>query len=425
MSNNGEPSDPKIHNYIYSYVFDFGSIGYSVKVSSIRDNGDTFKVDLEIYKLGNPTEHVHQEMGTNLGAGRTVAGVVKELAILTPIEEETWRWNFRLIVKMAVQLYRTGKEIQLADTMHPNDDIQYLVKPLLTENDLTIIASPGGVGKSWLAQWLAIAFATGEHLPLGLTPLHAGPVLYLNYEAAEGEWKRRDLWLRNGLGADIIPGFYHRWCERPLDVDIDYVRENIMRLNIQLVILDSITMATGGDIKDNEDATRILRALNTLPCTKLALGHVTKAEHTSDQGQSLVLGAIQFTNQARNNFFLRASRINLAESHIAVYGGKTNYIELDKPLVLHRTIDNASKIAGFKAAVLSDAPILRRFIPLTDQLREILLKTPNMTPSELAVVTGKDTSVVRTTLNNMTDTTQTHKGQGRGDESEWALRTLQ
>jgi hypothetical protein len=182
----------------------------------------------------------------------------------------------------------------------------------LVRGDITLLAAPGGVGKSSLALGMAVSIATGRGLLQEKIWGKELTALYINAEDSAVEMRRRfwafclkhnvaeqdlsRLWL---LGADDWR--VHRLSflrEKGLDsTGIAFFESLLEALRPDLVIIDPLIALCGGaDLNDNALMALMQRELKRLAtrfdCAVLLLHHTRKTGDLSSADSSLGAGAI-------------------------------------------------------------------------------------------------------------------------------------
>ena len=148
----------------------------------------------------------------------------------------------------------------------PNDPLPPLLLDRLHPEQHTILFGTGGVGKGTLAaQWMARLAKDGY------------TVAVLDFEGNPQEWRSRI----GGLcreDRDIMQRVLHRQYTGDL---LEHARlglaDELVRMGVDYVVIDSIVMACGGDTLKPESAKEYQDALNLIGKPALSLAHVTKA----------------------------------------------------------------------------------------------------------------------------------------------------
>lgn len=265
--------------------------------------------------------------------------------------------------------------------------VAYVVRPLLPENEVSIIYGWGGVGKGWLALLLARAVVTGMEPPgLPVTVEKSGQVLYLDYETSEAELRRRWNLVCGAAGHKLV----YRRCVRPIPEDIDFLTGLVEEANPALIIIDSAGLAAGGDLNSPDSPITLFQALRQLKRTILLIAHAPK-----NAFDATVFGSAFFTNLARNVWELRAeTEPGTHELTLALVHRKSNVSALQPPIAFALYIGDTVEV---RPTSVDLAPVAR------STRQEVLeaLKAGPLTTKALAEATGLPVSTVRPALRRL------------------------
>ena len=186
--------------------------------------------------------------------------------------------------------------------------MKWIVDGAVPENYITILGADGGTGKSFLALELMYCVATGT--PFLGSEVEKSRVLYVDYELEETDQKRR--WSRvlaargESQYSTALEGVV--FFIKPMDSlsnkeVINRLVETALRLDIGLVVIDSLTIGLGADATSQEVVTRVMKSLEKLP-TVLAIDHVTHAVRNSNLSSASVYGSVMKRNGARSMLML-------------------------------------------------------------------------------------------------------------------------
>jgi hypothetical protein len=89
----------------------------------------------------------------------------------------------------------------------------------------------------------------------------------------------------------------YRHCALPLAQDVDQIHRHIHDNKAEVIIVDSLGLACGGDLKEPASALSFFSALRQLKTTSLILAHTSKHPETK---RKTVFGSIFFEAQARS-----------------------------------------------------------------------------------------------------------------------------
>lgn len=132
---------------------------------------------------------------------------------------------------------------------------QWLIKHILPQQGLAIIASPSGEKKTWVAIHMADCIAKGG-LFVGHSEFNAqqGKVLYLDQEMSRAELQRRGKLL--GISDDIIIPEELDQLDFRTDEDLKWLYAQVKEHNIKAVFIDTLRAVAGGLKEDKAEEVR-------------------------------------------------------------------------------------------------------------------------------------------------------------------------
>src|SRR5262249_31787666 len=181
-------------------------------------------------------------------------------------------------------------------------DTEYQFDPVLPLGQITLLLADQGSTKSYLMEYLSACTTLGCCSVFG-EPLHTGPVLYFDWEVDEQVANKRLAWICRGLGSGVPTTLHYvnmstrgRIFDRVRDM-----RHMIDRIGPVLVVIDSLTFATGADLNSAEYAAPTMSAVGSLGegVTKLVSAHPNKASRNAGADDISVIGSSLFEYRAR------------------------------------------------------------------------------------------------------------------------------
>lgn len=155
----------------------------------------------------------------------------------------------------------------------------YFCRPFAIEGGGTIIFAPPGRGKSFSALLMAVSIDAGVSVLFDCPEPH--PVLYINIERDEFSMADRLARINAYLGLpEDRPLDFMNQRGKSLNDIIPAAQRYIDQHHIEFVLLDSISRAGFGDLKDNEPVNKIIDAMNGLCRSWCALAHTPRADET-------------------------------------------------------------------------------------------------------------------------------------------------
>ena len=233
----------------------------------------------------------------NFSSAQTRSKLAKELEELVALPTVNWRLLLEQLSELVPARFRAGEpmvELMLGGKPQPP---KWLLEPLLQENQPTVLFGEGGSGKSTLVKGLAICLSLGWiDNPLGIAVLDDRyKIAYLDWEADSVASAWQHTALLAGFGLPVSPLLYRR-CSRPLADDIDAVQHWIGEFQTNIVIVDSLALAAGGELNSSETATRFFEALRSLKQSAFIIAHQAKDPNVK---RKTIYGNVFFTNLAR------------------------------------------------------------------------------------------------------------------------------
>lgn len=293
-------------------------------------------------------------------------------------------------------------DLSMNDTVIP---VTWLLKPLLLKDQPTMIFADGGTGKSYVA--LLVSMLVGFPWmgnPFNFkVPEQSVTTLYLDWETDENTTKYRLQRICRGMDQPKPPLEY-RHCSRSFILDLAAIQRHVLESKAGLVVVDSLGMACGGDLKEQTSATMFFQALRELQVSALLLTHVSKDEMRKTK---TAFGSIYFQNHARSvwemNGVLSRDGDENATINVGLFQRKHNEMALSRPVALGIDFNNLLDTTVFRPANLADLPDLRDKLSLKEQLKTILKSGPKSV-QDMADDLGKSAESIRVTLYKYKDT---------------------
>ena len=206
--------------------------------------------------------------------------------------------------------------------LEPQGPTQYLLERFVERGQHTLVHGQGGTAKSLLGLAMAISVASSETIVPGISPFSIkSNALYLDWETTSEDHRSR---MQKLCGAVDIPepDLFYRKMEGPLSDYIDVIREKVLKDSIELVVIDSVGLAAGGDVSETAVGLHYMRTVRAIPAAILSITHNPKDNDS-------VIGSVYFRNAPRYVFSLEKDQeTNLDEISIALIHTKSNNSKL-------------------------------------------------------------------------------------------------
>jgi hypothetical protein len=289
---------PQIIDTVTGYVFSWNKEQITIEVSRLHNHSDG-RVTGEIAvstSLQGYNSHLHQAQ-FNFAATRSRSELARNLSERYP-NLVKWADILEQLCVYTLERVRKGEpviELQSGDDVHPPE---YLLEPIILKSYPTIIFGDPGSAKSTTALILSqIMACPWDDYSLDLIP-HASRVncIYLDYETSADTIRWLLTKLQRGMNTPPLRLNY-RHCALPLAQDVDQIHRHIYDTKSEVIIIDSLGLACGGDLKEPAPALSFFAALRQLKVTSLILAHTSK---NADTKKKTVFGSVFFEAQARS-----------------------------------------------------------------------------------------------------------------------------
>lgn len=310
---------PKYRNRGGIHQFDFAN-GTYVKVDRISTSRNEIKADIRITtETPGEASHVHFSR-PNLLTPQGRKSVIDSCRQRIP--ELDWDTMIELVCVNVIDTVRAGEQVIALSHQGIRENLPWRAYPFLRDGEVSLFFGRGGSLKTWLAVRTAVIIA------LGLYGAEPGPVLILDWEADEHEWRERVAMMCAGLGVSIPENIYYRYCSQAFADEQEQIESIVHERGVQFVILDSAAYACGGEAEKADATMRFFSALRTLRITSLIIGHQTNENDTRRP-----FGSVFWTNSARSVWQVKAQQDPGKQSvEVGLIHRKVNSGRLEKPL---------------------------------------------------------------------------------------------
>ena len=271
--------------------------------------------------------------------------------------------------------------ILLSGDENIEDETEYIAYPFIERGTATSIYGYGGSGKSWFALLLALLIANGKDLDV--IKVQKGNALYVDYEASKKQIQKRRNELCKALGIPLNAtkdnGVYYQWLKRNIKESIDIIREQVVKHNIDFIVVDSVGAGLGGD---HNDAMPVQQLYDSLRSIKQDITFLL-VDHSNKDG--VRIGSVMKTNLSRNEYQIVGLEWGDDDLSFSVKHTKYNNTAQQKLTAWQGIFEN-NKLVSFgqmsqEDIVLTDA---REQMSYWDRVRLYLLQVNKATSAEIA-----------------------------------------
>jgi len=294
---------------------------------------------------------------------------------------------------------RDGEAIDLV-RHKPSTDNPYLLFPVIRTKQATVLYADGGSGKSTIALTLACSLATGKSLLEGIEPINKKGVnvLYLDWETTEDDLSMLIDAISEGnkMQFPYDKVIYKNMSGAFID-RVDSIVDDILKYNIDLIIVDSIVGSAGSDVNDAEAARLYFQALRSLNVASLGISHTNK--------QGGLFGTTFFRNLARQVYILESVQRDGENPIVALLHDKHNMSQKQAPMVYQTNYEGTkfhTTSINYEKIDIQSVPELSKHINTRERIIYALQKG-DKSPDELSKELNLGIAIVESTLRTYTN----------------------
>ena len=374
---------------IYTWV----KHGVTIKLDEMMRDREGIHSELEIEAImpGRQTLD-HGPIRFNLSSTTTRNSLVKYLGGQMP--ELAWPTMMDTVCRLAISHFKVGPSlINLAhyEGFPPN----WLLWPLILEDEINILFGDGGNGKSLIAMAAAISLQTQNSLLSGMVPNGNTKTLYLDWEASPNAHANRLKKLMHPV--PMLDMAYLR-CSAPLHEIVRQVKRHLTESGCAMVVIDSIAAACGGEPERADVALRLCNAVRSLDTTSLLIGHQTKGN--DDTGKPF--GSVFWTNEARSTMEIKRQQDAGQDTmNLGLYHRKINDGRLEKPIGI--SVSFSDDTIRFGSQSLVDVPELASRLPAWQVIERYLRESGPSPVEEIAAATDRKANTIHKVFSDRRD----------------------
>lgn len=383
-------SQAQLEKTVEGYQFSWPDLPITIALNRVKESsrGTTAELIAQ-YSNGNGKAKTIAHQSLNLLTSKTQ--LCKELQAK---QDAPWASMMEQVCVLTLRELRKGEPIESLQPQAESAPAWFVLNPILYQRNPTVLYGPGDSYKSFFALYCGLLLSNGLCGPgLSVAPT-PWKVLFLDWEMSVEDLRGRVKLLQAGDSRLKETPDYRR-CYRPLADDLAELKKLIVENNYDVLILDSLAMAAGGqELERADSAVSFNAALRSLECTSLIIGHTPKPQE--GQTERSLYGSVFFYNLCRVSWEVRREG-----DVVGLYQKKNNLGRKHDPIGFTMRIED--DCATITEGDLMSEPALSSALPLKDQLKQQLKQQPMQTPRELAELTGAKLSSVRAKLNAYKD----------------------
>ena len=360
---------PEITDRLGGYNFTWKEEKVEVSVTRLKQHRDNRVTGWVVFsRVGAEGLGLIHQAELNFAASQSQSTLANMLA--KKDDKTAWDTIVEQVRYYILDRMRQGEPVEVVSTA--SADIipaTYLVHPLLPEHQPTILFGEPGVGKSRVSNLLYICLSLPWHdNPLGLTvPDRPVRPLILDWETDKDTTVWRIKALVEGMNLGAIDVNYRRGLA-PLADDIEQIQVSIEKTKAQVLIIDSLAAACGGELMKPETAQEFFYAVRKLNMTTFIIAQTQKDPELRKKS---ILGSTIFEYYARSVWEIKkAQATGEDEMHVALMHRKANESKLHKSLS-YRFFFNENYIT-VSSERMQDVPEFNQNVPLKLRIREAL-----------------------------------------------------
>jgi hypothetical protein len=278
--------EPVVREICGGYELYWIGLGLKVTVDHIEDDD---LAELSIYEKEKPVY---------ISSYRLLSVAHKESLVkaLSKINK-SFDW-FTIVNQITIECLsriRDGEQVVMLNSEIGAKRPEFLVFPMFVKNNANIIYGDRSSAKSLFIMLVTImATMTFDAYDLKISGEHT--ILWLDWENDKyttGYQKQRIL---KGFGLENIDIAYLH-LSRTLARSVSQIQRKIAELGADIVVIDSLGIAVGGNLNESEPAINFFNALNQLPVTPLIIAHTAKDKNNP---RKTVYGNAYYENLARS-----------------------------------------------------------------------------------------------------------------------------
>ena len=306
------------------YDLEWASSNVSMNVKRVKERNDAIKAEISVTHMNVPITRSTPTLTSESGKDSFVRKLNRRR------KGDDYQIDWEAVVEerafVVIEEYRQGKpDVALAD-VEEEDGLVWRIENIMLE-DITMFYGDGASGKSMTACFMASLLDSGYMNSDHNLVVEPGRVLYLDWETDKYEISSRINRISNGMGIDPKTiGIRYKPMVHSLLKEMDTVLDVIAEHNIEIVVIDSMGLAVGGDIETSEAVLDFFRGVRSLELPVLLISHKNK--------QGTIFGSVYTFNSCRMVWEVQKSETSNEDGSldIVMLHRKSNNVPQQQPM---------------------------------------------------------------------------------------------
>lgn len=396
--------EPTITETAGGYIIEFGGLVKINTLSIHQHNDGHVTAEISVYANIQGKEGLQclrKPTLVNLSSDQTRSRLSHNLDDRYGKDQLDWYKIIEQFSDIVITEFRRGEPIKellgIGEDGHPPE---YILKPLIIKNYPNVIFGDPGAFKSAFSLVLTVlASLPWRDNSLGFeVPQDRQRCLYLDWETDRDTVNWVMSKLEKGMALPTFPLYYRR-CSLPLSQDIERIKQAIAEIKADIVIIDSLGLASGDELNNTKTALDFFTAFRQLNTTGLILAH--NAKNTTDGAKRSIYGNQYYTAQARNIWEVRkVQEADDDEIDIALFHRKAPPFDKLYPTLGFHIIftKDTMKITTEKPSTIGE---FAKAMSETTQIKKLLTEQGIMSIKDIATALGFTESNVRTNISRL------------------------
>ena len=286
-------------------------------VKHVKDRS-TFKAQVAMSHAGNPVHRANPVLDSTSGMDTFARRLEKNLN--GNDYGVPWSRVVEDLAGIVIDTHKQGSPEEILGDVEADDTVTWRIDNVLVDGHPNLLWAEGGTGKSMYSLWQAVLIQQGWLDSSHGLVVEPGNVLILDWETDAYEIANRARMIHKGLGIDTPSAITYRACGQPLVDDVDRIKDIVFRRNIDVVIIDSMGLAVGGEMESAENVLAFFRAVRQLEKTALIISHSNR--------QGTIFGSAYTLNSSRSVWEIKKSESKDGVTAFDLFHRKANNIGL-------------------------------------------------------------------------------------------------